>query len=482
MDARVISGLWRTSSEGPEYKGELHIDEVDSVMELRIVFHEVEGYSSEELPFGKGLDYICGTTLDGKKITLCNCSLFNSSHKFMNSPKQFFECIIRVQFAFWGIWAFDSKDLRFDDVQVDYGDIVSWADLSHYEYLAESKSYALTWICNDPVGVSYGDNVEVTIFPSQEAPVYSDREDVSLKQRITARFQYKQSVFWQTVLDDVTCLAQLASFARREHVGIRRIWHSSYSKTNLRNQDEATETSFPESYDEVIFSLRGKQTENTNHPIHYLFKLNKLMRVGGLKAWFVNYSELKPIINLYLMAFSERIGTSEGFFLNLVQALEVFHVRFVAGTKEKYENHIRDMIKDVAPQSEWDYYENLFLGNGQEHRKNVFLKNRLIDLLYANGERPFIVNMDQCEAFACKVANTRNYYTHYDSKRLNAIFQAKDYPAINEMLMAVLEYHIMLLLGFNVEFAKNKAAGWIWSNHHLTSIIEGSVSDADADI
>lgn len=192
--------------------------------------------------------------------------------------------------------------------------------------------------------------------------------------------------------------------------------------------------------------------------MHYLFTLDELLKVDGFHSWFVNYDELKPVLDLFLMAYSDKVRTSEGYFLNLVQALECFHKRFVAKTIDEFRIRIEGILENVVPETEREYYEALFYGDG-DTPKDVHLRMRLIDLLYADGQRPFILNMNQCDAFATKVKDTRNYYTHYDSGNAKKKFRKEHYPGINEMLMAILEYHIMVLLGFDASKAATKAVG-----------------------
>lgn len=45
--------------------------------------------------------------------------------------------------------------------------------------------------------------------------------------------------------------------------------------------------------------------------------------------------------------------------------------------------------------------------------------------------------------------DTRNYYTHFSPDKRGKAFGKEELPIINAELMALLEYHLMLTLGFD---------------------------------
>lgn len=53
--------------------------------------------------------------------------------------------------------------------------------------------------------------------------------------------------------------------------------------------------------------------------------------------------------------------------------------------------------------------------------------------------------------FPQKLVDTRNYYTHYSQGKKDKAFRKEELPIVNAELMALLEYHLMLTLGFDDE-------------------------------
>ncbi|UVJ53180.1 hypothetical protein K5713_07070 [Trueperella pyogenes] len=55
------------------------------------------------------------------------------------------------------------------------------------------------------------------------------------------------------------------------------------------------------------------------------------------------------------------------------------------------------------------------------------------------------------ERFPHELVDTRNYYTHFSPDRKDKAFGKEELSIVNAELMALLEYHLMLTLGFDDE-------------------------------
>ncbi len=466
MTEQMISGLWRETEGGSEYTGELHIDTTNSFIELRIVARVCEQTQRIMPLFSHFAETLCGVTLDGRKITLSHCVTVDMRQHPSLWLEDSIEQVIRARYAFWGINAYEAEEIAFSKAIVDYGDIVAWANLCCYRFSDSNVSgYSLDWVSDDPIEEICGDGVTITLVPVQHnAVMYSEKESVTLGQGVLLELEYDKLREWQAIMDDATCILQLISFAKREHVAIREIKYLVCSENDKEHPNEKEQQEFPRQYESAIFLSDGKETQSSLHPMQFLFTLDELNEVGGLVSWYENYAKLRPIVDLYLMAYSQKIATPEGYFLNLTQALEAFHARYIARDKKEYEERVRTMVESLRTESDKDYFNELLLSEGQKKSRNIFLRNRLIDLLYADGWRPFILNVEKCRLFAESVTATRNYYTHYSQDKMNMAFTRAELPGVNEMLMTILDYYIMRLIGFEMETARKKATSWIDSN------------------
>ena len=98
-------------------------------------------------------------------------------------------------------------------------------------------------------------------------------------------------------------------------------------------------------------------------------------------------------------------------FLNIVQALETYHSRFKANTLEEYKKRIDEVILKDRPK---DFIENdkkLLMANSH---KFITLESRIADLLVAEFNIYFDTGDIKYIDFPRIIANTRNYYIHYD--------------------------------------------------------------------
>ena len=467
-----IFGTWRIVDKGFEGIGVLRIDNVDPLLELKLIRDETLDMDLIHSCQNKAL-IITGKTMEEEELTLIDCYLISARQKSESHA----EYLFRARCAFRDTEVDKESEPLLAGAQINYGDIVEWANLSHFEPFFDGDVSGIAWVAKEPVNAVVGDT-RYSIFPVERTPPYSYSEYAQLEQAVAVLLDYELPVPWQTILADAKCLAQLMSFAKREHVGIQGLSCKLATKQEQNEMGNEAVRGVTD-YKETILPIRDKETQSTVYSFRYLFTLDELQEVGGLGTWLKHYPKLKPIMDLYLLHHSGKASTAEGYFLNLVQALESFHRRFVANSVQEYRKSIEDLLANIVPQSDRDYYYNLFLGNLSEKANDVPLRKRLIDLLYAEGQRPFILNMGQCEAFVDKVKDTRHYYTHYNPKKEQKRFRDEYYPGINTMLMIILEYHIMLLLGFDTEIAAERTVGELNPNWHEYYLSEQCLSQSN---
>lgn len=140
-------------------------------------------------------------------------------------------------------------------------------------------------------------------------------------------------------------------------------------------------------------------------------------------------------------------------FLNVTQALETYHSRFVCrGTLSEFKQRIENIILKDVPEGNREYYRKILLANSQ---RKITLQSRIADLLLADFAVHFYTGEISYEDFPMRVVSTRNYYTHYDERKRDQIIPDEDLQYYLSILKYILEYYMLKELGFSdVEFRK----------------------------
>lgn len=83
--------------------------------------------------------------------------------------------------------------------------------------------------------------------------------------------------------------------------------------------------------------------------------------------------------------------------------------------------------------------------------KFITLESRLADLLLAEFQMHFDTGDIKYYDFPSVIANTRNYYIHYDEsiKERSRILTESELSIYNRSLIYMLEYYILIELGFS---------------------------------
>lgn len=447
-------GSWKLFEKDNLFQGELHINYDNHVIALEILIPASKGVPIPRPPYKGKIPYICGTLFSGAKILLFDCCTGQESTKVMSYTQQ----IIYAKYAFWGLHV-DSKDeIIFSQVKFDFGEIIRWSGLCNYrwEFLADGDS-CLEWIHKDPVKYTLSENLEITLYPDREnkwGNLYD--KEISATQSIKVEFNYKTPTTWESIMEDVKCIQYLIGLGINQKIAIYEVqyYHSSIY-LELPKEDGTNEKIYTPA-DTIIGSGETNPTYDTKF-YDYLYTLDDFIKNDSFAKWSKNYSTLKPILDLYFIAFSNSNVTPEMLFLNLTQALETYHARFVTDNVKKYIARVAELVKPYPPggkiQSQW---ENFLFAEGQKSANKIYLKSRLADLIFADGNLPFWPQGLTLDLYISKIVDTRNYYTHYNPAKLDKAFSKSELLKVNGHLKSLLEYHILTLIGFDLEEVRKK--------------------------
>ena len=148
-------------------------------------------------------------------------------------------------------------------------------------------------------------------------------------------------------------------------------------------------------------------------------------------------------------------------FLNLVQALETYHSRFVTNDIDEFKRRVDNLLSSFG-ETHANEYKAYLLAHSNRF---ITLESRLADLLLAEWKIRFDTGNINHQDFPSIIAHSRNYYIHYDEsiKDKYRILSQEELQIYNTVLIEILEYHILLEIGFvetNGELKKKITERW----------------------
>ena len=448
-NTQVVSGTWKLYNLSEEYSGLLHFNTDERFISLELIIQATDDKPLPSFPCIGRIPYIVGSLHTGGHITLYDCRTGKGNSRVYASTR----LIVHANYAFWGLNVQSKDDLRFKGVSVDFGDILNWYDLCHFEQGTPVGNTigSYHWESKKTVVQKYNDNLTISFSPiSDFFAGTSYRQESILRQNVIIRFDYTEDVTWETVLGDLRSIQYLIGLGTEQiiEIGDLKYRHKSiyYEISNgTRHHTEA----------DVSFGIRKRTTAISRRSDDYLFLFQDILSLqSGFDTWISSYEKLKPVLDLMFAVYDD-VGTTEIAFLCLVQALETLHSRFFARTLGEYRIRVSSLMGGLEKELKERWEEFLFDDN-QKQRKDVHLRSRLSDLFYADGVLPIFLGEEELTNYITKLVDTRNYYTHYDDNKRDKIFSTKELLYVNSYLICLLEYHLLVIIGFSKEYALDR--------------------------
>lgn len=486
MSIEKHGGNWQVYDSTRIFQGELAIDHEKHTIFLELRIMTSNNTESAQAPYIGKVAYVCGTLYSGKRIVLYDCIADLESHSINfgrqdeldKGKNQYIWQAIYARYAFWDISAKSKDDLVFSKALLGFGDIMAWANLcSHKWEYEDDGTEKLVWKPKSPVTIPFGDVLQVSIYPllSKEQ---KDRFDgvIKINQQVRIEFSYQQPVPWETILDDVLSIQYFIALGMSERVELESI-SVCHSSNYLKFDDERDKQEKVILPSKVILGYRNTAITPSTMPFHYLYSLHDAINNSALLIWPTLYHKLKPVLDLYFSAIYDKAGNVVTLFLSLTQALETYHSRFYANSGDAYRQRIKSILdgiyKDESPnRKQW---EDFLVYGRQKKSKDVFLRSRIADLIYAEGSFIIWPTGSFLGGGVQKVVDTRNYYTHYESVKEKLAFSEAELTLVNSHLMAILEYHLMITLGFDKEESVKKCKLNIKSSNDSYQFLEKTI-------
>jgi ApeA N-terminal domain 1 len=160
-----------------------------------------------------------------------------------------------------------------------------------------------------------------------------------------------------------------------------------------------------------------------------------------MDKWFEKSKLLQPVIDLYLNTLNYKEMSIERHFLNLVQALESYHIRtrnnYVTEPK-KHRLKIQTILDSVPEEYRSWLRERLNFSH------EPTLQDSSLDLVSDKEDIFLFFNgYEEAKSFIKKVKHTRNYHTHYDLKLEKKALKGEELNFVCLILRSMVEYFLL---------------------------------------
>lgn len=446
-EMQVLGGNWQFENDKRLFQGTLHYNAENRFIALHLLI-PAEDKACPCAPYTGRIPSITGKLFTGTNVVLFDCITGKEETVVFSHASQ----VIYAKYAFWGLRVNSVDELVFKQVSVDFGDILDWFELCRYTMNEPFSGWGVEWEHDAPIVFKCNENLTIELEPRCGGALGSCAKKYELKQSVIVSFQYEIDVAWNQVLEDIQIIRYLISLGTTQRIEIET---AKYQHRFLYEEISGAESRKIYPNGDVLFGTGKVGHPSKKYPFEYLFKLKELTEINGLANWYTNFEKLQPVLDLYNVAYTNN-ATVISLFLNLTQALETLHARFYANTWGKYKTRALQRLSSFDETNPYRaYWETLLMGDKPEN-KRILLKFRLSDLCFDLWDDFSSVGL-KIDAFIDGVADTRNYYTHYDDNKKEKCFDKNYMPTASSILMTLIEYHVMLIIGFNQTKARDKA-------------------------
>ncbi|MCH5261422.1 MAG: hypothetical protein J1F42_00750 [Lachnospiraceae bacterium] len=447
QDELELHGQWYIPRTDETFSGSLFIHKEKKQIYLHIVSVAKNGEFMAPMKAWGHCDLIKGEINTGGSILLYDCNIGSLNNRIGQNTT----AIVEVGAAFWHLNIDNTDELCFRRVDVDFGDIVEWSGMCSYE--ADASGDKFVWNRKPEVCFAIHENLCLRIVPYQgKISMWSFQKEYRLSQGVAMTLEYQTDATWEQIRLDIRTLSDLITFGMNRAVYLEKL---EYYHTSHKDEDI-----FPD-YIHPADAFVGDRVEGKTIPggsWEWLFSMQDLITEDCrcLRNWYNKYEKLKPVVELYEAAHRFRGISVEMLFLNLVQALETYHARFVCDSLKQYITMVDVFLRETYSLQEgedWNEhvlaYRNLLIAQDEKKSKSIHLKSRLGYLFLANFKYVFSYLDYRKDDFIQLVLDTRNYYTHYAEEKKDRTFPVEKLPYVNGILMGVLQYYLLQEIGIN---------------------------------
>ncbi len=400
-----------------------------------------------ELPLE--IPYVCGQLDDGFNFALVHLGNRRTNDTILSGITEYH---FLAEYLLCGVGRTLNQEQLFKRIDFTISDIVEWGGESvysigeKYELTRKEGAVQKTIYEGDEYSISY--RVEGSLLPVADYQI--QKEHIELEQNGIIEIDFKQEKKLEQFLEIFNRIKRLIEIALLRKVNIEKM--EGYSNSIVDKVAEHTIERGIEIYG--IGVAEGKPLQREEPWRWKWLSFSDLIEKHSFEHYFDKGEKLAPIVELLLEPLYVSRSSHSRVFLNVVQALETYHSRFVTNDLDEFKERVENLLKSRSGfdiEGERDFFM-------KSSKKFITLESRLADLLTAEWKIYFDTGeILRCD-FPAVIAHTRNYYIHYDEriKKRDRVLSEEELPIYTRALLQILEYYIWLELGFTEENYKIK--------------------------
>ena len=426
--------------QGKEYRCDLYLKEDEGGILFKIYVDEPIA-SFIELPFE--IDCLQGKLDNGFNFTAHGCYRTHMENKISEGRSVF---TFQTHSMLKGVGFDNPNGIKLYKVEFGLRDVLQWGTISGYKI---GKNYELSYV-NTIKKQLYADS-QIKINYLVSASMLPIVQEHLLKDQIT--------LFQQGIIEIQSKTSERLDFFEEYYHKIKKLIEISTQKTIslgyvigwshsvcYENEEKHFETPITILTSELSPACNNEKDNSKIHSWEW-YTLPELLNNNSFGLYIEKYDTLEPIVELYMEAFNPDGISQKRLFLNLVQALETYHSRFMTDDLSAYKKRIQNVILKNRPQQFVANDTAFLMANSKSF---ITLESRLADLLIANFEVHFDTGDIQRYDFPEVIASTRNYLIHYNEKikQNKRVLTDDEISIYNKTLFIMLEYYLLRELGF----------------------------------
>lgn len=394
---------------------------------------------------------ISGKINSGAIVTLFNNKCINNH----TNAGQMQRICFKSDYLIWSSKV--EKNARYNELVCILKNAFAWTQLSVFE--TTDTGIKVKENADEREFSWFGVKVKFSVFSNETFWGPFDSEEKTIVQRVSLTIASEQKRTIGELISIRDNILAMISFAVKNNINVEGEYFLDYDDSYLIAEK------IKQYYKHHLLSSKRELEIYDSKVWDYNFTLNQIPSDKDINK---ELEKLVPIFNLYLSLFKYRDMPLEMVFLNIVQALETFHSRFFYQDKKK--NYVESVMERFSGFVNFDQLKKKLLSDTQmdENCSYIILVSRLNDLLIGNYNTIFYNYWGCEEDYGQIIADTRHYYTHYGSSKEKKALKGDNLEEAIFVLRSLLEYHICLILGIDIEKKVRKSL----SNHNAWKQLE----------
>lgn len=291
-------------------------------------------------------EIIHGYSINGKQLTLVNCSGAPTSQHFPGLQTSRYN----IMTIFVGSHFDRLDDLTFKEIQFESDNLTEWATFPRFkiDLLNEQDEASIRYKPPAPIQFSLGDGIKGEIRTNHSVSGMGIHiNEAFIKVRSTYWISYGKDVHYDSLLELARVLLKFQSLATLEPTRVRNV---KLKKSTIFEERSGKIYYTPI---QLYFLFNDLEARKIKSPLDYLFTASKIDYGKYIEAWHRSHSVLGPVFDLLLNSMFNQYLNVENIFLNNAQALETFHRRTRSNSvlpKDQHKKRVDEICQQVPSQ------------------------------------------------------------------------------------------------------------------------------------